>query len=118
MFILKPMATAVAEKMSGVARRIISNNLSVFWAVSMMVVNAVTGSFPVMNSMTAEIPRAMMTARSELASVVPEVRNPDAREGVKILANGPDGPDGAVVVSVMMRPLRVRLSCSYPARLR
>ena len=109
------MATAVAEKMSGVARRIISNNLSVFWAVSMMVVNAVTGSFPVMNSMTAEIPRAMMTARSELASVVPEVRNPEAREGVKILANG---PDGAVAVSVMMRPLRVRLSCSYPARLR
>ena len=40
----------------------------------------------------------MMTA-GELASVVPEVRNHDDREGVKILANG---PDEAVAVSVMM----------------
>ena len=36
---------------------------------------------------------------SELAKVVPDVRRPDARDGVKIL---PNGPEGATAVSLMM----------------
>jgi hypothetical protein len=99
MFILNPMATAVAEKIRGVARRIISSNLSVFFAVSMMVVSAATGSFPVMYNMIAEIARAIRTAKSELARVVPDVLSPDALDGVRIFASG---PPGAVAVSLMM----------------
>jgi hypothetical protein len=52
-----------------------------------------------MYNMIAEIARAIRTAKSELARVVPDVLSPDALDGVRIFASG---PPGAVAVSLMM----------------
>jgi hypothetical protein len=68
-FILKPMATAAAEIMSGVARLSMPCKTFVSPAAPKSVEYAFTGSLPVMSRMTAQMTRATMIARTELADV-------------------------------------------------
>ena len=109
-FILKPMATAVAEKISGVARSSISTSLSVLPAVSTIVVKASTGFFPVTARMKAEIPRAINTPRSDAATVTMAVWSWGDWLGVRILSSGFLEMSGSVVVTTP--PSVARRSCS------